>query len=539
MDTIKDLGLFVETASNSVPKISTLKEFINLVSQMGYNSLYLGTADTYEIKEEPYFGYMRGRYTKEEFKDLDIYAKSCGIDLRPAIQTLGHLPFLRKYGGYDEIFDFANVLYIDNSKTYALIESMFRTMAENFTSRIINIGMDETYELGAGKFLQKNGYVEHTKLMIIHLKRVAEIAAKYGFTCEVWSDMFFKKLSNIEIEKDTDELEKLKGEIPSNVRLIHWTYRKLSKENFDNAFKKHRIITDKLGFAGAAYKWIGFAPDNIFSIEASNNIIDSCKDCKVDNVFFTLWADNGGESSLFSVLPALYYISEYNKGNCGGLEDIDKDKFNKITGVNFDDMLKLDWLNKTTRSKKYNEINNKSYYLLYNDLLMRDFDCLVYDGLGKEYENLYKELSNVTENSYLYVFKNLANLAKVLTIKAELSKNLYNAYKEKDADKLKNITNKDIPKVIEYLQEFYKSMQIQWNKENKSFGFEVQCIRLGGLLQRLEYVKSIINDYLKGNIESIEEYEVQYLPLNYSNKQNDPDSYYFNQWHQIATHGFL
>ena len=308
---------------------------------------------------------------------------------------------------------------------------------------------------------------------------------------------------------------------------------------FNNAFAKHKLITDKIGFAGGAYKWIGFAPDNMFSIQASNNIIDSCKESGIDNVFFTLWADNGGESSLFSVMPSLYYIAEYNNGNCSGLDDIDKDKFEDIMGVGFDDMLKLDILNKTDKQKTYSEINNKSYFYLYNDLLMRDFDCLLIDGIGKQYMEVYHEFAAIKINRFSYIFENLANLARILSIKAELGKKLYNSYKANNKQELKVLIEKDIPLAIEYINNFFKSLQSQWNKENKSFGFEVQCVRLGGLIKRLEYVKSIIKDYLDNKIESIEEYEVEYLPLNYSNKKNDQDSYYFNQWAQIVSHGFI
>ena len=35
--------------------------------------------DTYQIDGEPYFGYMRGRYTKEELKDVVSYCNSIQI----------------------------------------------------------------------------------------------------------------------------------------------------------------------------------------------------------------------------------------------------------------------------------------------------------------------------------------------------------------------------------------------------------------------------------------------------------------------------
>ena len=34
----------------------------------------LYTEDTYEVDGQPYFGYMRGRYSKEEMKEIDDFA---------------------------------------------------------------------------------------------------------------------------------------------------------------------------------------------------------------------------------------------------------------------------------------------------------------------------------------------------------------------------------------------------------------------------------------------------------------------------------
>src|SRR5690606_7810983 len=114
-----------------------------------------------------------------------------------------------------------------------------------------------------------------------------------------------------------------------------------------------------------------------------------------------------------------------NENRCKNNDDIDREKFKNIVGVDFDDMMKLDLPNKTDKAKKYEEINNKSYYYLYNDLLMRDFDCLLKDGINDEFFEVYKSLSEVEDNKYSYIFKNLANLAKALSVKAELSKKIY------------------------------------------------------------------------------------------------------------------
>ena len=49
-------------------------------------------------------------------------------------------------------------------------------------------------------------------------------------------------------------------------------------------------------------------------------------------------------------------------------------------------------------------------------------------------------------------------------------------------------------------------------KENKPFGFDVQDLRLGGLLQRLRACRTLIIEYLSGKRTSIEELEADILP---------------------------
>ena len=88
---IKNLGVMVDCSRNACYKTETVEKFIDCIARMGYNVLMLYTEDTYTLEGEPYFGYMRGRYGKEEWKQLDAYARLRGVELIPCIQTLAHL----------------------------------------------------------------------------------------------------------------------------------------------------------------------------------------------------------------------------------------------------------------------------------------------------------------------------------------------------------------------------------------------------------------------------------------------------------------
>ena len=93
---------------------------------------------------------------------------------------------------FADITDINDILLIDEPKTYEFIERIFASIAKNFISRNVHIGMDEAYLVGLGKYLDKHGYCNRFELLNRHLAKVSEIARKYGFKVQMWSDMFFR-----------------------------------------------------------------------------------------------------------------------------------------------------------------------------------------------------------------------------------------------------------------------------------------------------------------------------------------------------------
>ena len=83
----------------------------------------LYTEDTYEVEGQPYFGAYRGKYTKDEIKELDAYASMFGVELVPCIQTLAHLHNALKWPGMDKIRDSADILQPEKRKLISLLKS--------------------------------------------------------------------------------------------------------------------------------------------------------------------------------------------------------------------------------------------------------------------------------------------------------------------------------------------------------------------------------------------------------------------------------
>ena len=87
----------LDCSRDGVYTVEALKKYIRILAKMGYTSLQLYTEEVYEIPEEPYFGYLRGRYSEAELRELDAYAAEQGIELVPCIQTLAHLSGLTRW----------------------------------------------------------------------------------------------------------------------------------------------------------------------------------------------------------------------------------------------------------------------------------------------------------------------------------------------------------------------------------------------------------------------------------------------------------
>ena len=65
-----NVGVMLDCSRGAVYSVETLKKYIDVLKKMVFSSLQLYTEDTYEVGGEPFFGYLRGRYSKEELKEL-------------------------------------------------------------------------------------------------------------------------------------------------------------------------------------------------------------------------------------------------------------------------------------------------------------------------------------------------------------------------------------------------------------------------------------------------------------------------------------
>ena len=539
---LSEIGYMADCSRNAVARVDTLKKLVRQAALMGYHFIGLYLEDTLAIPEEPYFGYMRGAYTKEEIAEVVRYAALFGVEIRPYVETLAHLNQITRYEHYQKFIDTDDILLAGDERTYEFLDHYLKAVSDAFPSRRVNLGMDEAHMVGLGKYLDAHGYQNRVEIIQKHLERVMEICRKYGLQPQMWSDMFFRLAFGGEYYvKDKPMAENVK--IPEGLELVYWDYYSADEGHYDDMLRQHRKMTDKVSFAGGVWKWIGFAPHNRYSAVIGKAALSSCRRNGITSVVMTGWGDNGGEASQFSILPGLFEDARLVYE-----DNLPEAAFYALTGIREEDYMKLDLSNPLPARK--DRVNNAGKFLLYNDALLGIFDPLAQQLASGYYEDAANQLSNgyyedaanqlaqavrdSSGSSLCYVLKTQASLCRVLQDKANLGMVIRAAYDAGDREKLREIAEEAIPQLLGKLDRFYQDFRKQWMSENKAFGFEVQSLRIGGLRQRILEVQQRLEEYLSGEIAEIDELEKPVLPFAYC-EGADVTTLDYNRWNYIVT----
>ena len=514
--TKKKFGALVCCASNGVMKPSVVKKLVDILEKIGYNLLELCIDDLYQIDGEPFFGYMRGGYTHDEIKDMDAYAQAHGVELVPCIQTLSHLDNLVKLPVYADIVDIDNILLVDETKTYELIDKMFASLAADFTTRNVNIGFDEAQHVGLGKYLDKHGYVDRHKLLLRHLNKVVEIAAKYGFKVHMWSDMFYRLSNHGEYSVSNPVLPQDVIDNVPDVELCYWDYYNTDEKMYDVMMTSHERFGKPLWFTCAAWTSQGFAPLNHYALKTIAPAMKQVAKHGINNVLVALWGDNGHDCSYFAALPVLYAAKQYAEGNFD--ENAIRQGFDKLFGVSYDDFMLLDAPNVTADNADYSKPYSSCKALLFNDPFLGWKDSAIVNTSLPDYLHIAEKLTSAGERNkqYKYLFDNMAALCNMLALKATLGVDTRRAYRENDHKELLKLRKRYI-ETAKTVHNFKRTLQKVWFADNKPFGWEIHEIRLGGLASRLEDCAARIQDYLQGKVNDIPELDIDVLPYGANN----------------------
>lgn len=515
------MGLMLDCSRNAVMTVVQVKKWLRRMALSGYNMLMLYTEDTYELPGEPMFGYGRGAYTMAEVKAIDGYAARLGIEVIPCIQALGHLAQVLKWrNAYGAVRDTSSVVLVDEPQTYALIRKMLRFWSEAVRSRRVHIGMDETHDLGRGRYLDRFGHKRGFDIFNEHLAKVVQLCEEEGLESMIWSDMYFRMGSQRGDYYDVDSQvpDSVAAAIPRETELVYWDYYHTDEAFYREWIQRHRNMGFEPIMGSGVWSWGRFGYSHVYTEQTALPCIRACLKEGLKELFFTMWKDDGASVDFDSCLAGVLWAAQaaYNSGE---VDDAAWDvRFSGVCRADLAANLAIPGLDP---AKEYgDEVNTRM--LLWDDPLLgmyrrsllareswRDFSpAAYYAGLAKELA-AFAEQDTGEAGSLTFA----CQLAYTLSLKAAAYDELLAAYGGMDKEALADLVETAIPALIAEVKTLWDLHRAVWMAQNKAFGFEVQCVRYGGLLLRLEEVSMRIKQLLSGEIATVEELEVPVVPL--------------------------
>lgn len=509
------LGVMFDVSRNAVLKPETLRFFFRKMALLGFHLGMMYTEDTYEVKEYPYFGYLRGKYSMQELRALDDYADALGIELCPCIQTLGHLNRALHWPAMAHMKDTEEVLLVDDAQSLAFIRAMLENATAPYRSNRIHIGMDEAHFLGQGAYLRLHGYTPPFQIMQTHLKQVGQIVRELHLNAMMWSDMYFRLSSPTGAYYDAPGIDpQIVADAPPDIGLIYWDYYHADEATYDRMLTMHEKFAAPTGFAGGIWTWTGPAPHYGKTIETSLAGLRQAKAHRVPLVLAAAWGDNGAECNFLTTLYGLALYAEFCYTGAYSEEALAR-RFRSVMNADAQAFLDLTRFNRLTGVKDWSlRPVNAAKFLLYQDPLVPLFEAdLAGVDMAADYERLAADYRKYrTENPEFDLLMGFyVRLAEALAVKCRFHQLAGPAVRAGDRTAAAQCAElaAQAGEKLEALRAAYRAL---WYSTNKLYGFEILDLRLGGCVARMDSAERMMRDYAAGTIDTIDSLAEEPLP---------------------------
>jgi hexosaminidase len=510
--SFEKLAFMICAAHNKVFTVTHIQKWLRRMALFGFNQMLLYVDDTYEVQGEPFFGYMRGRYTAKEIQAIDAYAARLGIELVPAIQTLGHLSQLVRWPAYKNVQDTRAVILADEEATYKLIEKMIAFWKQNTRAGRIHLGMDEAHDLGRGVFMDKHGPKPAFDIFNRHLGRVVSICEKHSLEPMIWSDMYFRMGSPSRqdyYDPATVIPPEVKAAIPAQAQLVYWDYYHHDKAFYKDWIARHKALGKEPVVASAAWTWSNLWHNADMTEKAAKPCIEVSIAENVRNLIVTMWGDDGSTCDFDSAMLGFAFCAEqafahdsFDRGRMAR-------RFEAVTGANYAAHMIAAEINSTPLSPMCILWDNPVYHMyLHNAQLVQNCD------LGKEarrFEGIHHRLSEMQLDSAAGNLWHAAGIANYMAMRLNFADSLFAAWPARNRQSLDRLWRQSF-ELAGATDELAESFRSSWFACAKPFGLEVIQMRLAAIALQFRELARRLRQYLDGQVETLDELDANIDP---------------------------
>lgn len=168
-------AVMLDISRDKVPTMATLEALIDRLASWKVNQVQLYMEHTFAYRDHQVVWADADPLTAEEVRELDAFCRARYVELVPNQNCLGHMDRWLRHDRYrplaiapDGFTDMRGRHHHPTTvqpaapESLALFDSLLQELLPNFTSRRVNVGLDEPWELTPDRI---GDYLEHVRLL--------------------------------------------------------------------------------------------------------------------------------------------------------------------------------------------------------------------------------------------------------------------------------------------------------------------------------------------------------------------------------------
>ncbi len=208
-------GVMLDVSRCKVPTMATCKQLVDRLAGMRLNQLQLYTEHTFAFSAHQAVWHDASPMTHEDIQELDQYCADRFVELVPNFNSFGHFGRWLRYPEYRHLAECPKNANPDclapNNASIKFLEGLYDEMLPNFSSTTLNVGCDETWELGQGRSKARAARTSTTAVYLEFIKKIHTLCARKGRRMQFWGDIILHQ----------PELIK---ELPKDILALNWGY---------------------------------------------------------------------------------------------------------------------------------------------------------------------------------------------------------------------------------------------------------------------------------------------------------------------------
>lgn len=301
-------GIMLDVSRDRVPTMETLFALIDFFSEVKVNHLELYFEHTFAYGGHETVWRNASPFTEAEIRQLDDYCHARYIDLVPNQNSFGHMERWLKHPEYRYLAEapdgwrrpegtFVRLPYGLSPtvpETLSFLSGLYDQLLPNFRSRMLNVGLDETLDLGQGRSKERCDSIGVGRVYLDFINAIHRIAAERGKTMLFWGDIIL-------------HYPELISELPDGAVAMTWGYEgdhpfEQECEKFQHAGVPFYVCPGTSAWNSIGGRWENARTNLERAADAANTF-------GADGILVTEWGDYGHWQQYPIGFPGLLYGS--------------------------------------------------------------------------------------------------------------------------------------------------------------------------------------------------------------------------------------